>query len=275
MGEGFAVSYIKSHITRFALAILLVIVFISILFCPTVASAAVDVTLAWDASSGADGYRLFYRQEGQSYNYNSPDWEGPGTTCTVYGLDDSTTYHFVVRAYNGDGESGNSNEETLSPASNPVIVNTNVIKASSIKAVMSPKTAQVPTRRPFWFFPVRTTKSSCAFDNIIGFPIVHTPPFPNPTKKEIINISIFVWKKVSGTRRPHNRKLPIRYVFLLLFIFFRILSQIGIEVIAPKRNTAKNNVIASGSSYCKTKIVVYDIIAVVIVVATRKAMYAA
>jgi PKD repeat protein len=115
MGEGFAFEYRKSHITRFAFAILLLIVFISILFCPAVASAVVDVTLAWNASSGATGYRLFYREDGQNYDYNSPDWEGSGTTCIIPGLDESTTYHFVVRAFNGYGESGNSNEEHLYP----------------------------------------------------------------------------------------------------------------------------------------------------------------
>jgi PKD repeat protein len=116
MGDGFAFEYRKSHITRFALTILLFIVFIFILFCPAVASAVVDVTLAWDASSGADGYRLFYREEGQSYTYNSPDWEGTGTTCIIPGLDESTTYHFVVRAFNDNGESGNSSEEHLYPS---------------------------------------------------------------------------------------------------------------------------------------------------------------
>ena len=133
MGDNVAIWYRKSYITRFALAVLLFIVLISILFCPTVASAVVDVTLAWDASSGADGYRLFYREDGQSYDYDTPDWEGGGTTCTIYGLDDLTTYHFVVRAYNGFGESGNSNEATLDPAdvNHPPVLNS--IGAKSVE----------------------------------------------------------------------------------------------------------------------------------------------
>ena len=131
MGDGFTVSYRKSHITRFALAILLVIVFVSILFCPSVASAVVDVTLAWDASSGADGYRLFYREDGQNYDYSSRDWEGIGTTCIIPGLDESTTYHFVVRAFNDNGESGNSNEEHLYPSG------TNQAPTASITATPS------------------------------------------------------------------------------------------------------------------------------------------
>jgi len=107
---------IKKNNIRLGLLILAFSVFLSILFCASVAFAVVDVTLAWDASSGANGYRLFYREDGQNYDYTSPDWEGTGTTCTISGLDESTTYHFVVRAFNDYGESGNSNEEHLYPA---------------------------------------------------------------------------------------------------------------------------------------------------------------
>ncbi|UCE34982.1 MAG: fibronectin type III domain-containing protein [Deltaproteobacteria bacterium] len=72
---------------------------------------ALDITLAWDASSSdVDGYRAFYREPGHSYDYSQPAWEGWETTCTIYGLDEETTYYFVVRAYNDLGESGNSNE---------------------------------------------------------------------------------------------------------------------------------------------------------------------
>ena len=113
--------YIKSYGRKFIPLVFALIVFISILLSASVASAVVDVTLQWNASSGAEGYRLFYREDGQKYNYASPDWEGAGTTGTIYGLDDSTTYHFVVRAYNDYGESGDSKEETYTPGSDPVI----------------------------------------------------------------------------------------------------------------------------------------------------------
>jgi hypothetical protein len=74
---------------------------------------AVDVTLAWDANTEQDlaGYRIFHREEGQSYQYNNPAWEGTATTCTISALDDNTTYYFVVRAFDtSDNESGDSNE---------------------------------------------------------------------------------------------------------------------------------------------------------------------
>jgi hypothetical protein len=116
-----AYTYRKSYITRFILLIFSLIVFISILFSASVASAVVDITLQWNASGGADGYRLFYREDGKNYNYASPDWEGPGTTGTLYGLNDFTTYHFVVRAYNDYGESSDSNEEIYTPGSDPAI----------------------------------------------------------------------------------------------------------------------------------------------------------
>ena len=115
MGTDIECRYKKSDKIRFVILFLAFAVFLSIFFCSSVASAAVDVTLAWDSSAGADGYRLFYREEGQNYNYASPDWEGGATTGTIYALDESTTYHFVVRAYNAEGESGNSNEAHLYP----------------------------------------------------------------------------------------------------------------------------------------------------------------
>jgi Viral BACON domain len=81
-----------------------------------VPAQAIQVTLAWDppATGTVDGYRLFYHLEDQSYDYSHPDWQGSTTTCTISNLQDITTY-FVVRAYNADGESGDSNEAIYQP----------------------------------------------------------------------------------------------------------------------------------------------------------------
>jgi polyisoprenoid-binding protein YceI len=84
---------------------------------------AVDVTLAWDPNGEEDlaGYKIFYRQEGQSYNYQEPAWEGTGTTCTIYDLSDNTTHYFVARAFDTSGnESGDSNEVFYQPNRPPV-----------------------------------------------------------------------------------------------------------------------------------------------------------
>jgi chitinase len=82
------------------------------LFCGLAPDAsAAQVTLAWDVSSGASGYRLYTRQEGRSYSFGNPTWEGTAGQCTVSSLNENTTYYFVVRAFDAAGqESGNSNE---------------------------------------------------------------------------------------------------------------------------------------------------------------------
>lgn len=75
-----------------------------------------DVTLQWSPNSESDlaGYRLFYREESQSYDYSNPSWEGTNTTCTIYNLDETKSYYFIARAYDTEGfESGDSNEVLL------------------------------------------------------------------------------------------------------------------------------------------------------------------
>jgi hypothetical protein len=95
---------------------LIFVSFFCALFFTTIASAR-DIKLAWDASNSADGYRLFYREQGEQYDYMRPAWEGSATQCRVYNLEDDTTYYFVVRAYNDFGESGDSNEASYSGGS--------------------------------------------------------------------------------------------------------------------------------------------------------------
>jgi hypothetical protein len=71
---------------------------------------ASQVTLAWDPSdSDVEGYNLYMRVEGQTYDYTSPVWSGPSTTCTIDQLEDNT-YYFVARAYAASDESIDSNE---------------------------------------------------------------------------------------------------------------------------------------------------------------------
>jgi hypothetical protein len=75
-----------------------------------------DVTLEWQPNSESNlaGYRVFMRRDGLDYDYTNPEWETTDTDCTLYNLYRDTTYHFVVRAYDVDGnESGDSNEATL------------------------------------------------------------------------------------------------------------------------------------------------------------------
>ena len=63
------------------------------------------------------GYRIYQRIDGQVYDYSEPVWTGSNTSCTIYNLNYDTTYFFVVRAYVGIDESGDSNEISFSAPS--------------------------------------------------------------------------------------------------------------------------------------------------------------
>ena len=82
------------------------------------ASAATQVSLEWAPNSEPDlaGYRVFYREQSQSYDYANPSWEGTDTYCTIYDLDETKTYCFVARAFDTEGfESENSIEVCHEP----------------------------------------------------------------------------------------------------------------------------------------------------------------
>jgi hypothetical protein len=117
----------KSYITKslqtrfsrfFTFGFLSLFTFALVFFLLTQNVYSLDLTLAWNPNGEEDlaGYRIFYREDGQSYDYEGPAWEGSGTTCTIYGLDDHSTYYFVARAFDtGGSESGDSNEAYYAP----------------------------------------------------------------------------------------------------------------------------------------------------------------
>ena len=71
MGGNFAPRYLKSYISHLSSLTVATIVLFSILMCPALALSA-DVTLAWDPpeTGQVDGYKLFYREQDQDYNYS-------------------------------------------------------------------------------------------------------------------------------------------------------------------------------------------------------------
>ena len=91
-------------------SVFILLFLLTTLFTTSTAIAA-SVTLAWDAVDGSiDGYRVFARKSGASYNYSQPAWKGTATTCTINNLEDQTDYYFVVRAFDDSVTSSNSNE---------------------------------------------------------------------------------------------------------------------------------------------------------------------
>ena len=96
--------------------------FIPIFFCFVTSVYADDVTLQWSPNSEPDlaGYRVFSREDGQSYDYANPSWEGVETSCTIYGLDETKSYYFVARAFDTERfESSDSNELYFEAAITP------------------------------------------------------------------------------------------------------------------------------------------------------------
>ena len=90
--------------------------FVLCFFCFATSGYAMDVTLQWTPNKEANlaGYKVYCRQDGQPYRYTQPYWETIDSTCTIYDLDNTKTYYFVVRAFDRIGhESNNSNEVRL------------------------------------------------------------------------------------------------------------------------------------------------------------------
>ena len=107
----FRYSNLRFTETGFAL-----LVFFSV-FSFAAGAAALDLSFAWDANRDPVlGYRLYSREAGEPYG-DEPAWEGPDTRCTIFNLDADRVYYFVLRAYNGYGESRNSVELRYPPGS--------------------------------------------------------------------------------------------------------------------------------------------------------------
>jgi hypothetical protein len=85
-------------------------------FTPPCVSLAAQVSLAWHPNDDpGNGYRVYQRAAGEAYNYHAPVCSNEANandnnTCTIDGLEYDRTYYFVVRAYEGNVESEDSNE---------------------------------------------------------------------------------------------------------------------------------------------------------------------
>jgi Bacterial Ig domain/Fibronectin type III domain len=73
-----------------------------------VAAQSSAITLAWNASTGATGYLMYYGRVSQTYE-TSVD-AGPALQVSLGGLTPGATYYFAATAYNTAGESPFSNE---------------------------------------------------------------------------------------------------------------------------------------------------------------------
>lgn len=104
---------------------------------------AIEITLQWTSNNESNlaGYRVFYREESQPYDYENPYWETIDPVCTIFDLDETKTYYFVVRAFDSNGlESANSNEVLLNegiPVNQPPIENISSDDSNDIGCFMA------------------------------------------------------------------------------------------------------------------------------------------
>ena len=95
----------------------------ALLFCAVLAvapSSSQAVTLGWDPTPGANGYKLHYGTS--SSNYTSVVDAGASTTNRITGLQIGTKYYFAVSAYNDFGESDYSTEIAYTVTNAPAVI---------------------------------------------------------------------------------------------------------------------------------------------------------
>jgi len=91
------------------LMILLLALFVFVWLAPTMVMA--EPMLSWDASSGdVTGYRIYFGQTPGSRANSKTIGNVTQYLLSNLRLEEKKTYYFVARAYNGAGESGDSNE---------------------------------------------------------------------------------------------------------------------------------------------------------------------
>ena len=101
----------------------------SLIFAGQTVCFATTVTLQWNASTGATGYKVYYNADSSTQPFNgtgasqgsSPVDVGNQTTATIGGLNPTHAYYFAVTAYNASGESAYSNIVSVPELSAPTV----------------------------------------------------------------------------------------------------------------------------------------------------------
>ena len=204
---------------------------------------AIDITLQWTPNNEPNlaGYRVFYREKSQPYNYANPYWESIDPICPIYDLDETKTYYFVVRAFDTNGlVSANSNEVLLIegvPANNPPAAASGgggggggggcFIATAAYGSLMAP---HVKILREF---RDRFLLKSCLGKTLVNLYYKYSPPMADVIAKHanlraIVRVSLLPLVGFSWAT------LRFGMVVTILFILILISSLIGIVILKKK-----------------------------------------
>ena len=102
-----------------------ILIILLLIVWPGAFAIAGQVTVTWDHNDPLpDGYRIFVRLPGAAYDYDSPAWEDAGNSATLAGPALGVTHYYVVRAYEGELESVDSDEVHYTNLTKPLITQT-------------------------------------------------------------------------------------------------------------------------------------------------------
>jgi hypothetical protein len=112
--KGFNSHHLKSNFKQSFPKYLKLILIILLMSLNFQSAYSAEISLTWNNTDGATGYKIYYGFESRNYTYVVDI--GPWTQCTISGLDNDRTYYFAVTAYHESDESEFSYELTCCSA---------------------------------------------------------------------------------------------------------------------------------------------------------------
>ncbi len=148
------------------------LIFLMLVFCFAGNTYSANVTVSWAGVSQpgvtVTGYRVYYGTKVGYYTTKGCDVTT--TNCAVSGLHDGGTYHFVVTAYNGYGESGPSD-----PGSYTVPDSSQTSTSTGSTCVLDPKFKLSTLSLGMEYYTDRDYRVTSVPSTYIGLNMIKTP----------------------------------------------------------------------------------------------------
>jgi len=156
----------------------------------TGAPGAGAATITWPAVAGATSYNVYYSQTSPVTTATGTKVTGATSGGSVQGLTRGIPYYFVVTAVNAGGESGVSNQVTVTPnAPNPVFSQTDLAGTWNVRVIRSGASSG-------WY------RSTIAVDNSGNVSVSGTGGSLTPPTFEALSMSAEVVKETGAGANP-------------------------------------------------------------------------